>query len=217
MNFSKSGILYVLLFLGIITLTGWAFTKKEAPPPVTQLKTGTTLDNLMAAYNGESNAQVKYLAYAQKADNERYTGVGSLFRASAAAEAVHLKNHADVIKKMGGTPSAEIKTPLVKSTRENLEEAIKGESYEKEIMYPEFIKKAREDKRMDAVRTFNFSLQVETKHADNFNEALTSLSQWKNGKKDFFVCPVCGYTVAKMEFKHCPICYTAKVKFKKVN
>ena len=61
----------------------------------------TTLENLQAAFNGESNAHARYLAFADKADQEGYGEVGSLFRAAAKAEEVHAANHAVVIKKLG--------------------------------------------------------------------------------------------------------------------
>ena len=85
----------------------------------------TTLDNLQTGFNGESNAHSRYLAFAEKADQEGYGEVASLFRAAAKAEEVHAANHAAVIKKMGGTAQAKIETPVVKSTKENLEAAIK--------------------------------------------------------------------------------------------
>ena len=66
----------------------------------------TTLDNLQAGFNGESNAHSRYLAFAEKADQEGYGEVASLFRAAAKAEEVHAANHAAVIKKMGGTAQA---------------------------------------------------------------------------------------------------------------
>src|SRR5450756_995798 len=81
----------------------------------------TTLDNLQAGFNGESNAHSRYLAFAEKADQEGYGEVASLFRAAAKAEEVHAANHAAVIKKMGGTAQAKIETPVVKSTKENLD------------------------------------------------------------------------------------------------
>ena len=85
-----------------------------------------TMDNLMAAYNGESNAHARYVEFAKKADLEGFAGAASLYRAAAAAEQTHARNHADVITKLGGTPKAEIKPPEVKSTAENLRAAIEG-------------------------------------------------------------------------------------------
>src|SRR5664279_5699849 len=96
----------------------------------------TTLDNLQAAFNGESNANARYLAFAKKADEEGYGKVASLFRAAARAEQVHFERHAKVIRQMGGTPLAKIETPVVQSTAQNLKAAVDGETYETTVMYP---------------------------------------------------------------------------------
>lgn len=103
-----------------------------------------TLNNLQTAFNGETNANAKYLEYAKKADAEGFTKVASLYRAAARAEEIHAGNHADVIKKMGGTPKSEVKLPEIKTTKENLEDSVKGETYEGDTMYPEFLQEARE-------------------------------------------------------------------------
>lgn len=177
-----------------------------------------TMDNLQAAYNGESNAHARYLAFAEKADQEQYGEVASLFRAAAKAESVHAANHAVVIKKLGGSPEAKIETPVVKSTQENLEAAIKGESYERDTMYPEFLKQAREDGDRDAVRTFNLAKTAETEHARLYTEALSNLATLKNSKaKEYFVCTVCGMTTPKIDFSKCPSCFSHKDKFERVS
>jgi len=168
-----------------------------------------TLEDLMTAYNGESNAHAKYLSYAKKADEEGYGKVASLFRAAAEAEEIHLKNHAEVIKGMGGTPKADIKLPEVKSTKENLEDALKGETYERLTMYPEFIAQAKKDNNKAAVRTFTYAKFAEAEHAKLYKEALDNLESWKGAKADFYVCPTCGYTVdGKPSFEACPVCAT---------
>src|SRR3974390_2910976 len=87
----------------------------------------TTLENMQAAYNGESNAHARYLAFAKQADSEGYGQVASLFRAAARAENIHATNHAAVIQVLGAVPQARVEDPIVKSTSENLEAAIKGE------------------------------------------------------------------------------------------
>lgn len=97
-----------------------------------------TLENLQTARNGERNPHLRYLAFAEKADQEGDGAVASLFRAAAAAEAVHGDHHQQVIRQLGGTPNLRPDTPVVKSTRENLEAAINGESYEHQKMYPGF-------------------------------------------------------------------------------
>ena len=177
----------------------------------------TTLDNLQAGFNGESNAHARYLAFAEKAGQEGYGEVASLFRAAAKAEGVHAANHAVVIKKLGGTPEAKVEAPVVGSTKENLEAAIKGESYERDTMYPEFLKQARAEGNRDAVQTFNYAKTAEAEHAKLYSEALNNLAKLKGSKaKDYYVCTVCGYTTAKMDFSKCPSCFTHKDKYEKV-
>src|ERR1035441_9669706 len=81
----------------------------------------TTLDNLQTAFNGESNANARYLTFAKKADEEGYGEAASLFRAAAKAEEIHASNHAAVIRQMEATPVAHIEETIAKSTRENLQ------------------------------------------------------------------------------------------------
>jgi len=182
------------------------------------MATTKTLDNLQAGFNGESNAHAHYLAFAEKADQEGYGEVASLFRAAARAEEVHAANHADVIKKLGGTPQAKIETPVIKSTQENLEAAIKGESYERDTMYPEFLKQARAEGNRDAVQTFNYAKTAEGEHAKLYSEALNNLRKLKGSKaKDYFVCTVCGYTTSQLDFSKCPSCFTHKDKYERVS
>jgi rubrerythrin len=177
-----------------------------------------TLDNLQAGFNGEGNAHLRYLAFAEKADREGYGEVASLFRGAAKAEEVHAANHAAVIKKMGGTAQAKIETPVVKSTKENLEAAIKGESYERDTMYPEFLKQARAEGDRDAVQTFNYAKTAEGEHAKLYSDALNNLPKLKGSKaKDYFVCTVCGYTTSKLDFSKCPSCFTHKDRYEKVS
>ncbi len=175
----------------------------------------TTLQNLMAAYNGESNAHAKYVEFAKKADQEGFAGAAALFRAAAQAEQIHATNHADVIKKMGGTPKADIKLPEIKATADNLKAAIEGETYERDKMYPEFIAEAKTAGNKDAVRTFNFAISAEAEHAKLYTAASTGLDTWK-AAKEFYVCPVCGKTVPKVDFTKCPVCFTAGDKYIKV-
>jgi rubrerythrin len=171
-----------------------------------------TLDNLQAAFNGESNANAKYLEFAKKADLEGYAGAAALFRAAAKAEEFHARNHADVIKKMGAAPKAEIKLPAIKTTADNLKAAVEGETYERDKMYPEFIAEAKSAGEKDAVRSFNFAVTAEGQHAKFYTEAAANLQGWKTAKK-FMVCPVCGNTVTTVDFTKCPVCFTPGDKF----
>ena len=181
-----------------------------SPVPDTNNK---TLANLQEAYNGESNANAKYLEYAKKADAEGFGKVASLFRAAALAESIHAKNHAEVIKKMGGTPIADVKLPQIKSTEENLKAAVTGENYERDTMYTDFMIEARRTGNKDALRTFNFAKIAEGEHAKLYADALTNLEKWKGDKMSFYVCPICGYTSPDANLPKCPVDFTPKEKF----
>ncbi len=192
----------------VVAMASLAIAAKAAP---------TTLDNLQTAYNGESNAHARYVAFAQKADKEGYGQVASLFRAAARAEEVHARNHADVIRKMGAIPQAKIDTPDVKTTRENLAVAVKGEVYERDTMYPDFLKKARADRNRDAIRTFNLAKTAEAEHAKLYQAALDNLDTLKGSANSaYYVCPTCGFTTRQVDFAKCPSCFTPKEKFEKV-
>jgi len=177
---------------------------------------GKTLDNLQAAFNGESNAHAKYLAYSKKADEEGYPSVASLFRAAAAAEQVHADTHASVIKAMGAVPKSDVKVPPVKSTKENLEDAIKGETYERDVMYPEFIAAARAEGNKEALKAFNYAKTAETEHARMYTEDLNKLASLKGKTQSYWVCTICGYTTPKIDFEKCPSCFNPKDKYVEV-
>ncbi len=172
-----------------------------------------SLDNLQTAFNGESNANARYLAFAKKADQEGYKQVAALFRAAARAEEIHAANHAVVIKKLGATPLAKIDAPEVKSTADNLQAAIKGETYERDVMYPDFIKQARAERNTDALQTFNYAKSAETEHASLYTKASTNLGQMKGAGVKYYVCTVCGFTTTKIDFEKCPSCFNPKEKY----
>lgn len=186
-------------------------TSVQAAPAA--VPASTTLENLQAAYNGESNANAKYLAFAKKADEEGYGKVASLFRAAARAEEIHVINHAKVIRAFGADPKADIKPVEVGTTAENLKAAIAGETYERDTMYPEFIAESKKSRSDQATRTFNFALAAEAEHAKLYTEALANLEKWKGDAMNFYVCPMCGFTTPDANLKICPVDYTKFEKF----
>jgi len=152
-----------------------------------------TVEDLWAAFAGESQANRKYLAYAKKADREGYAAVARLFRAVAAAETVHAHNH---FRALGE----------IKSTAENLEAAIGGEHYEVSEMYPEFIADAEADEHAKANRSFTWAMEVEKIHEKLYKAALESLSKETTVAK-YWVCGTCGHThVGDEAPEKCPIC-----------
>jgi rubrerythrin len=176
-----------------------------------------TLDNLQAAYNGESNAHARYLAFAERADEEGYGQVASLFRAAARAEQIHLTNHAAVIRKMGAEPQVRIESPVVKSTQENLaSSANKGEAFERDTIYPEFIRQAEAEGNQDAAQTFDFARKAEAQHFRLFTEALNNINQMRGESRQYYVCTVCGYTTAELPSTSCISCLSPAEKYEAV-
>jgi rubrerythrin len=164
-----------------------------------------TLQNLQSAYNGESNAHAKYLEFAKQADSEGYGKVASLFRAAAAAEQIHLTCEAAVIREMDATPQADVKAATVKSTKQNLEDsANKGEAYERDTMYPRFIKQARTDGNKEAAQCFTWAREAEAEHFNLFTAAARNLDKMKGGPETYYVCSEGGYTMAKLNAAKCP-------------
>ena len=161
----------------------------------------SSMDNLKNAFAGESQANRKYLAFAKKAEDEGFKQVAKLFRAAAEAETVHAHSH---LRVMGG----------VKSTKENIQEAIGGETFEFTKMYPQMIEEAKKEGNKQAQQSFEFANKVEKIHAELYQKALNNLG--KNEAVDYYVCQVCGNTVEKAAPDKCPICGASKSMFIKI-
>ncbi|NSW51625.1 MAG: rubrerythrin family protein [Anaerolineae bacterium] len=160
-----------------------------------------TYDDLQAGFAGESQANRKYLAYAEKADKDGYPQAAKLFRAAAAAETVHAHNH---FRAMG----------MVKTTQENLKDAIGGEHYEVTTMYPDFIEDAQaENENKQALRSFEWALAVEKTHEALYTEMLENLEELQKDLVDYYVCSVCGHTHVGGAPDECPVCGAKKEKF----
>jgi len=160
-----------------------------------------SVENLKEAFAGESQANRRYLAFAQKAEQEGYAQIARLFRAAAAAETVHAHNHLKVLKG-------------VRSTADNLQEAIDGETSEFREMYPRMIAAAQAEGNKEAERTFTFANEVEKVHAQLFQKALKNLGDKK--MVDIYVCSLCGHTVEGEPPDVCPVCKAVKKFFNRV-
>jgi rubrerythrin len=162
-----------------------------------------TEQSLKEAFAGESQANRKYLAFAAKADQEGNPQVARLFRAAAEAETIHAHNHLRVLKG-------------IRSTKENLQEAIAGETHEFKKMYPEMIEAAKAEGQKDAVRSFNFANEVEKVHAQLYQKLLDGLGKPQDNFS-YYICPVCGFTAEKTPPGTCPVCGTKGEMFKKID
>jgi rubrerythrin len=163
---------------------------------------GKAEDGLKEAFAGESQANRKYLAFAKKAEQEGFKQVAKLFKAAAEAETVHAHAH---LRELNG----------IKSTKENLQEAIGGETHEFKEMYPEMIEDAKAEDNKGALRSFTYANEVEKIHAALYQKALDSLG--KEQEVEYYVCQVCGMTVENEAPDTCPVCGAKKMAFKKVD
>jgi rubrerythrin len=163
-----------------------------------------TKENLSEAFAGESQANRKYLAFAAQADKDGFAQVAKLFRAAAAAETVHALAH---LRAMGG----------IKTSAENLQAAVEGETFEYTQMYPPYLKQAQTEGLKPAEITIKNALAVEEIHAGMYQEALAAV---KGGKdlpgRAVYVCDICGNTVYGSAPDKCTICGAPKARFGEV-
>ena len=163
----------------------------------------TTQENLAVAFAGESQANRKYLAFAQAAEKEGYGQIARLFRAAADAETIHALAH---FQNMGG----------VGSTLENLKSAVAGETYEYTEMYPPMVEQAKAEGHR-AKTMLGFANEAEKVHARLFREALAALEAGKDlSKMDVYLCPVCGDVEFGEPPEKCPICGAPKARYQKI-
>lgn len=163
-----------------------------------------TADDLKAAFAGESQAHRKYTAFARKAKQEGFLNVARMFRAIAEAETVHALSH---LRVMGG----------IKTTAENLQDALAGEKYEVETMYPPMHARAEKEGNKPAVATFRHALEAERIHAEMYAAALEAVKAGKDAEiGPIWICDVCGHTVTGEPAERCPVCGAKRERYFKV-
>jgi rubrerythrin len=181
-----------------------------------QSKPSKTIEDLKAGIKGETTASAKYSAFAQKAREEGLDTIAKLFDAASKSESIHAGNHTKVLETLGEkmdefTPEFEVKT-----TAENLQAAIDGETYEVSTMYPKFLEDAKQEKVEKAEKSFSWAMDTEKKHAGFYQQALDALNAGseKTLPASYAVCPVCGNTYAGTDVEEtCAFCMTSKDKF----
>lgn len=147
---------------------------------------------LKEAFAGESQANRKYQSFALKADKEGYPQVARMFRAASKAEEIHAANHLRALKG-------------IRSTKENLEEAISGEDHEYEEMYPEMIQTAKAEGKKDAEMSFYYANEVEKIHSKLYQKLLAGLGK-SSESYQYYVCPYCGNTAEREAPNACQVC-----------
>jgi len=177
-----------------------AEAEKLIPHEVPGIKGTKTLKNLKAGFVAESQAHLRNLAFAMKAEQEGYSQVARLFRAIAEAEAVHAFNH---FRLLGA----------VSDTQENLESAFERENLASST-YPQFIREANEEDNTSVATVLSYSRDVERGHAKLYKKALAYMMAEE--ETEYYVCQVCGHVSDGVLPDECPICGAPKEKFRKV-
>lgn len=178
-----------------------------------------TIADMQEAFKGESNATARYAAFSKKAAEEGNKEIAMLFKAASLAEKIHATNHKAVLEEMGVATEPVVLDVVVKSTKENLEAAIKGESYEVAEMYPAFLKDANAAGNQLALISLNYAYKTEKKHKAYYEKALAALNS--NTDKTlpitYYICPTCGNTYETTAPKRCGISMTGGEKFVTIN
>jgi len=161
-----------------------------------------TESNLQAAFAGESQAHMRYLIFADKAEKEGHANVARLFQAIAFAEQVHATNHFKNLDGIGGTA-------------DNLQAAINGENYEVEEMYPAYRAVADLQEEKGAVRSTTWALEAEKVHAELYDQAKTAVQGGQDADiGDIYICEVCGWTGTGEPPDRCPLCGAPASRFR---
>ena len=151
-----------------------------------------TEELLRTAFAGESQTNRRYLAFAARADQEGFPQVARFFRGAAASETVHAHNF---LKALQG----------VRSTKENLQEAISVETAAYKKRYPEIIKVAKEEGNEEAETFFRYALESERIHAQLMQKFLDTLDEPQENYA-YHICSGCGHTVEEEPPEACPVC-----------
>ena len=212
-------IYFVSLFIMFAVLAGCG--KKDEGPKVSDADKQKLTQHLKEAFTGETTASAKYEAYSKKAKEEGLDNIAKLFEAASKSEAIHANNHKKVLEKLG-EKAPDVKPEFtVKTTKENLEDAIKGESYETSTMYPEFKRTSDglAEYGKDASKSFDYAMRTEAKHKVFYEESLKAITDKTADKLPaaFWVCPICGNTVSnEADIKKCTICKNEKDPWVKI-
>jgi len=161
-----------------------------------------TKQNLSAALAGESQANIKYMAFAAQAAKEGKPNIARLFTAIAFAEQSHATNHLRELGYIGDTVA-------------NLNAAIGGENFEVDVMYAAYMVTAEAQQEKGALRTMTYAIEAEKIHADMYADAKKAAEAGKDFEiGQVYVCPICGFTHIGEPPDRCPVCNTKKDKFK---
>jgi rubrerythrin len=177
-----------------------------------------TVNNCQTAYVAERNAAARYHAYAQRADQEGYSGIASLFRTAAAVEEVHARNQEVLIRKLGGTPSLEREVPQVQGTRENLRFSAQWAQRDESNMYAVLLEQARRQSYQQIILVDADAEKSAGNLAEMFSAELQSLDARKDDSpRSYYVCEVDGHVLMHLHSEICKTCFHPRKKFRIVS
>lgn len=163
-----------------------------------------TMDNVKAAFAGESQANRKYLSFSEKAAQEGFPIVGRLFRAASEAEAIHART---LLMVMGASTS----------TAENLAGAVEGETHEFTEMYPAFLEEAEAEGQKAAITPFTYAMKAEEVHAGLYQRAAEAVRAGRDLEAaKVLLCPVCGNIAFDEAPERCPICSVPGARWREI-
>ena len=165
-----------------------------------------TMVNLMKAFAGESQARNKYEYFAKVAQKEGYRDIAEHFQRAANNEKVHAKLEFALNNRMANDSEESFG-----DTKENLQYAIDGESYENVTMYPDFAQIAKDEGYKEAAKLFTGIGKVEVEHEKMFQMLLDRLEAGaehvSEDAEEAWICEVCGHVhYGKKALKNCPVC-----------
>jgi rubrerythrin len=161
-----------------------------------------TKENLQAAFIGEAKAYFRLRAFAERADEEGYPQIASLFRAISTAEAVHAGNHFALLEKTG-------------TTEENLKSSFEKETFANQVAYPEFLKTAWAEGDKQAVWGLTKARNSEERHAKLYKLALSEMAG--DRRTVYYVCAICGWVEDGIRPDQCPNCQAPSAQFRTVS
>ena len=173
-----------------------------------------TETNLISAFAGESQAHMRYLIYADRANQKGYPNLAQLFTAVAYSEKIHAGNHYKNIQHKGEASMFSGALFGSRTVEEDLQNGIDGEHFEVDEMYPAYMEVAKAQKEYAAEISFRFAWEAEKTHAAFYERALDAVQNEKDLDLDQVgVCEVYGYTVEGEPPERCPICKAKKERF----
>ncbi|MGQ9501824.1 MAG: rubrerythrin family protein [Anaerolineae bacterium] len=175
-----------------------------------------TAENLRSAYGGESMAHMRYIIWADKADQDGFPNIARLFRAISFSEQVHATGHFNALKDVSGGFNVTAGGGFgIGSTSQNLQGAINGERFEVEEMYPAYIAVAEVQGERAAQRSMSWALESEKQHIILYTRAKQAADAGKDADLGtIYVCELCGHTVDGTVPDKCPVCNATKDRFR---